>query len=543
MKKCFFSMYTSVVPAELCIIKHDLCLFNQMERTAFSCVKNLGGDKPLEDGTSIHMYLKETFHVSDYFANSARQEAKAIFKSAMERLSSCKDDLDSRIKQMEKKIKRTNSRLKHLEDEKLSLIKRSKTGKGKFKSYKGGRESEKDGVFYVRRGKHKDIYENAYLFEVQYLNSEIKKLKSRIRFIAQRKTSCECKLEKLKKVIENHTPSVCFGSRKFFKKQNTVYQNHEDWKHTYHKRRSYGMTISGRKDASQGNFVFRYDEKSHTLTYKSMSGKEVILTHVTFPYGQEFVDHAISAIGDDRHAVAWRLELHGNRILVKCMVELPETKKNESFETGCIAFDSNVDHLAIADVDKNGNLLSHKVIAFNLNGKTTEQRKQILSAVLEEVFQFAQERKKPIAMEHLKDIKNNSMYQDKQLNRKLSGFSYHMIAELSESKSYKYGISLWKVHPAYTSQIGKIKYMRHYGLSIHEAAALVIGRRAIGYKEILPKSMRHLLTGEKINRHQWAHWRFFALHLKEIKYQNFYNYIHYEKIETIKELKQTLNTI
>lgn len=543
MKKCFFSTYVSVTPEELCIIKHDLCRFNQMERTAFSCVKNLDGDKPLEDGTSLHMYLKETFHVSDYFANSARQEAKAIYKSAMERLSSQKENLESRIKQIEKKIKNTNSRLKHLEDEKTSLIKRSKTGKGKFKSYQGGMESEKDGVFYVRRGKHTDIYENAYLFEVLYLNPEIKKLKSRIRFIAQRKTSCECKLEKLEKVIENHTPSVCFGSRKFFKKQNTVYQNHEDWKHTFQKRRNYGMTISGRKDAVQGNFVFRYDEKSQTLTYKSMSGKEIILMHVTFPYGQEFVNHAISALGDDRHAVAWRLELHSNRILVKCMVELPEVEKNKSFETGCIAFDSNVDHLAIADVDKNGNLLSHRVVSFNLDGKTTEQREQILSAALEEVFLFAKDRKKPIAMERLKDIKNNAMYQDKQLNRKLSGFAYRMITELSESKSYKYRIGLWKVHPSYTSQMGKIKYMRHYGLSVHEAAAFVIGRRAIGYKEVLPKPMRHLLPNEKINRHHWAHWRFFTLHLKEIKYQNFYNYIHYEKTETMKELKQTLNAI
>ena len=302
------------------------------------------------------------------------------------------------------------------------------------------------------------------------------------------------------------------------------------------------MTISGRKDAAQGNFVFRYDTRSQTLTYKSMSGKEIILTNVAFPYGQEFVNYAVSAIGEYRHAVAWRLELHGNRILVKCMVELPKVEKNESFETGCIAFDSNVDHLAVADVDKHGNLLSHQVIPFDLTGKTSEQRKQILSSALEEVFQFAKDRKKPIVMERLKDIKNNSMYQEKQLNRKFSGFAYRMITELAESKSYKYGIGLWKVHPAYTSQIGKLKYMRHYGLSIHEAAALVIGRRALGYKETLPKTMRHLLPKEKVNCHHWAHWRFFTLHLKKIDSRNFYHYIDYAKIESIKELKRTLKT-
>ena len=44
------------------------------------------------------------------------------------------------------------------------------------------------------------------------------------------------------------------------------------------------------------------------------------------------------------------------------------------------------------------------------------------------------------------------------------------------------------VNPAYTSQMGKVKYMSRYGLSIHEAASLVIGRRGMGYKEKMPAS-------------------------------------------------------
>lgn len=128
------------------------------------------------------------------------------------------------------------------------------------------------------------------------------------------------------------------------------------------------------------------------------------------------------------------------------------------------------------------------------------------------------------------------------MNRKLSSFAYRMTTELAKSKSYKYGIGLWKVHPAYTSQIGKVKYMRHYGLSIHEAAALAIGRRALGYKEKLPKAMKHLLPEERQHRHHWAHWNFFTLHLKEIDYRKFYNYIDYKKVENIKELEQRIKT-
>jgi hypothetical protein len=40
-----------------------------------------------------------------------------------------------------------------------------------------------------------------------------------------------------------------------------------------------------------------------------------------------------------------------------------------------------------------------------------------------------------------------------------------------------------EVNPAYTSKLGKLKYKKMYSLSDHEAAALVIARRAMGLNE------------------------------------------------------------
>ena len=42
---------------------------------------------------------------------------------------------------------------------------------------------------------------------------------------------------------------------------------------------------------------------------------------------------------------------------------------------------------------------------------------------------------------------------------------------------YKNDIKVFKINPSFTSQQGKLKYMRRLGLSIHESAALCIGRR------------------------------------------------------------------
>ncbi len=406
-----------------------------MKRIAFSNVRILGGDKPVKENLSIHMFLKSQFHVSDYFINSARQEAKATYRSAMEVLTLQKESLESRIKQMEKKVKETNKRLEHLEKEKQSLIKRSKTGKGRFASYRGGRESELNpGIFQVRYKKKTVCYENQYLFEVQYLDPEIKKLKARLRMISQRIDSNRCRLQKVEEKIENHLPSVCFGSKQLFKKQNTVYKNqHEDWKRAIYKGRNPGMTISGRKDATQGNFLFKYDGQAKDLTYRTTKGKTIVLKNVTFPYGQEFVEQAVLASPKERNAIAWRLEVHGSRVLVKCMVEVTNAQKNYDLSEGCVAFDTNVDHLAYTELDRHGNLLHHQTIPFTLRGLSTGQREQVLSKALEEIFQYARNAAKPIVMERLEDIKQKPMYQHKRLNEILSSFAYTKVTMLAES--------------------------------------------------------------------------------------------------------------
>lgn len=541
MKKCLFSTY--IKTDDMDIIKEEIELFNAMKRIAFSNVRILGGDKTVKENLSIHMFLKSQFHVSDYFINSARQEAKAVYRSAMEVLTLQKENLESRIKQMEKKIKEINTRLAHLEKEKQSLIKRSKTGKGKFVSYRGGRESEPSpGVFQVRYKKKTVRYENQYLFEVLYLTPEIKKLKARLRMISQRITSNRCRLQKVEGKIENHLPSVCFGSKKLFQQQNTIYQNqHEDWKRAMYKGRNPGMTISGRKDALQGNFLFKYDVKTKNLTYRTTTGEIIVLKNVTFPYGQELVEQAVNATANERNAIAWRLEVHGSCVLVKCMVKVFNRQKNYDFSEGCVAFDTNVDHLAYTELDGHGNLLSHNIIPFTLRGLSTGQREQVLSKVLEEIFQYARNAAKPIIMERLEDIKQKPMYQHKRLNEVLSSFAYTKVTMLAESKSNKYSIGLIKVNPAFTSQIGKFKYMRHYGISVHEAAAFVIGRRGLGYQDKVPKPMRHLIPKGKKNRHHWSHWSYLMTQLKNYASGVFYQPIDYAAISTMKELKQQLN--
>ena len=65
-------------------IKNDMEYYNSMKRYAFSLIVKQGGDGPVPGGTSIHNHLKEKFNVNDHFANAAKNEAAAAYRSAME---------------------------------------------------------------------------------------------------------------------------------------------------------------------------------------------------------------------------------------------------------------------------------------------------------------------------------------------------------------------------------------------------------------------------------------------------------------------------
>lgn len=557
MKKCLFSKYIKLSDSDMDLVKQDIEKFNTMKRKAFVMIREMDGDLPIPpfsrfnsytEERSIHLLLKDVVNCNDYFRNSAREEAKAAYKSALELMKLNEEELKSKISQIDKKISDNERLLKNLLKEKESLIKRSKLKKSGskrkagFASYRGGREKEiSDNVFTVRTNHKEIVYPNAYLFEVQYLDPKIRKIKSRIRNIKNRREKCIIKLNKLHKRSEDKDVSVCFGSKALFKKQNTVYDDHKEWLKVFRKNRNKGMTVSGRSDAVQGNFVFRYDSMNHTLRYKSMSGKEILLNNVVFPYGQKYVDYAVN-LRENRKAVAWRLEISGNKILVKCMVELPEKEMNYYTESGCIGIDMNTDNISVAETDKYGNLIYHKVIRFNLENKSSGLREQILSAALEEAFTRAKTVHKPIIMERIKGLHNEALYKNKQLNRKIESFAYDNITKLASSKSYKYGIKVYTVNPAFTSQIGKIKYMRHHGLSIHEAAAYTIARRGMNYKEKVPNDLKHLVPEENRKRHHWSHWRFLSRHLKKQIYYKFYNYIPYKSFENIRIMNKYFGT-
>jgi hypothetical protein len=86
---------------------------------------------------------------------------------------------------------------------------------------------------------------------------------------------------------------------------------------------------------------------------------------------------------------------------------------------------------------------------------------------------------------------------------------YRQIGEKIILRCFKEILALLQVSAHYSSFIGKAKYQKRYGLSTHQAAALVLARRAMDYDEKIPKNILRILfptEGEK------------GLELKDLKY-------------------------
>ena len=545
--KCLFSQHIPKSNIDAATIIEDIETFNCAVHKAFVLNKKdkdslkskkeqgkpdlrLKENKEKKDSLppSTHMQIKEEYSFNDYFANSACQQAKAVLKSVLELRQSDKKEKEAVLKEVEAKLKSAKNRLEQLNKTKRCLVEYSKWKKDKngkkprIRMPKGSvevldRNAETVSVFHYNNKTKKrrllKTYANLYLFEIQYLDPFIKRLKYKVR-------SLELRVKKLERQIDDlkREPSVCFGSKALFHKQHTVYkEDHKTWKSVFHKARNKGMTISGRKDSKYGNYVFSYDPDTYELTYRSIKGKKVIIPNVRFPYGQFLLDQYIRKQRAERIApIAWRIEITGNSFLIKCMLHLPETDTNYCYLDGCVGVDMNLDCLALSETDSKGNLLHHEIIPFGLTGKSSEQSEHILSDALEKVFSYCFDQKKPLVMEELKDVATTSVYGSPKRNRAVTSFAHTKMTELALSKSWKYGIEVTFVNPAYTSQIGKMKYMSRYGLSIHEASSFVIARRGMRLKEKLPFFLKPYVPETRITRHHWSHWNYLYPKLKEL---------------------------
>jgi IS605 OrfB family transposase len=122
---------------------------------------------------------------------------------------------------------------------------------------------------------------------------------------------------------------------------------------------------------------------------------------------------------------------------------------------------------------------------------SANKMKYEVALLVKEIVSLALEFGCAVAAENLK-FKPKFTKGWRKSNRMKSRFIWRTFLTLLERKCRENGIEFRKVNPALTSVQGRLKYSGMFNIPVHEAAAYVIGRRALGF-------------GETLSIYQWPH--------------------------------------
>jgi IS605 OrfB family transposase len=163
----------------------------------------------------------------------------------------------------------------------------------------------------------------------------------------------------------------------------------------------------------------------------------------------------------------------GWRVMVT--TEYPETAVVSIKHSGAFGIDINAGCLAVAEINRHGNLVGTRVVPVLTYGKTSDQAEAIIGAAVKMIISQAKDTRKPIIIEKLNFKKKRAELEDKSPRhaRMLSSFAYNQIILNIKSATSRAGVQVMEVNPAYTSSIGAINYSQKQGISLHQGAAFV----------------------------------------------------------------------
>ena len=185
---------------------------------------------------------------------------------------------------------------------------------------------------------------------------------------------------------------------------------------------------------------------------------------------------------------------------------------------GAVGVDLNTDHLAVCETDASGNYVNAFSVPLVTYGKSQHQTAAIIGDAVASVVAYACEMGKPIVIEKLDFRQKKAVLEgeSRRYSRMLSSFSYGRIKAYCLSRGYREGMEIHQVNPAFSSVIGRVKFMERYGLSVHQAAALVLARRLFGCSERIPRrwvapigngvQVAITVPVRKRVKHVWTYW-------------------------------------
>ncbi len=341
---------------------------------------------------------------------------------------------------------------------------------------------------------------------------------------------------------------LCFGSRRLWRKQYHLAENgygsHQEWLPDWRDSRSDEFFVLGSRDETAGcQLCVATVADDGTLTLRlrlpdclaDQHGKYLTVRGVHFNHGHEQVLAALDSNAEYRRyrgehgdkaarattlgqAISYRFkrDKKGWRVFATtAMMDVPVLTDRRH---GAIGVDLNADHLAVAETDASGNYVDAFSVPLVTYGKSLRQAEAIIGDAVASVVAYAREAGKPIVIEKLDFRQKKAALEgeSRKYSRMLSSFSYGKIKAYFFSRGYRQGVEVHQVNPAFSSVIGRVKFMERYGLRVHQAAALVLARRLLGCSERIPRrwvcpvgngvQVAFTVPARTRVKHVWTHW-------------------------------------
>ena len=335
----------------------------------------------------------------------------------------------------------------------------------------------------------------------------------------RRLTNLRSRLAGLQEDVEAERVRLCFGSKKLWRKQHNLaengYASHSSWLADWRDARNDEFFVLGSRDEMAGcQLCVATVADDGTLTLRlrlpdcltGQHGKYIAIEGVSFAYGQEQVLAALQSNADYAgyrrehgekaarasvlgQAISYRFKRDGKGWRVFATTNMMDVPLVTDPKRGVIGVDLNADHLAVAETDASGNCVDAWRVPLVTYGKSRHQAEAIIGGAVARVVAHARDAGKPIVIERLDFRQKKAVLegQSRRYSRMLSSFSYGKVKAYFLSRGYREGVEVYQVNPAFSSVVGRVKFMERYGLSVHQAAALVLARRLLGCSERIPR--------------------------------------------------------
>ena len=364
----------------------------------------------------------------------------------------------------------------------------------------------------------------------------------------RRLATLQSRLAVLEADTETGRVRLCFGSKRLWHKQHNLeangYASHEEWLVDWQDARRDEFFVLGSRDETAGCqlcVASAADDGTLTLRLRmpdclaGQQGKYLTIQGVYFAYGHKQVlaaldsnaeyaryrrEHGDQAVRATElgQAISYRFKRDKKGWRVFATTQTMDVPVVTDQRRGAIGVDLNADHLAVCETDASGNYVNAFSVPLVTYGKSQHQAEAIIGDAVASVVAYAREAGKTIVIERLDFRQKKAALEGEshRYSRMLSSFSYGKVKAYFVSRGYRRGVAVHQVNPAFSSVIGRVKFMERYGLSVHQAAALVLARRLLNCSERIPRrrvapvgngvQVAFTVPARKRVKHVWTYW-------------------------------------